>query len=117
MTNTQNGWTSNIKEPYARIWWRTANISYPWALLEVPYIASGTQITDANAGRTEIANTIKKHFSNKGENIYVCFYKTYNLTGFKIVDPTTENYNYEYSIVVPIDLAISQTSNGSVKDI
>ena len=115
MSNRKDGWhdIKNWKQekPYARIWWRTANLNFPWALLEIPWYP--TSVTSKNG----LANIIKNHFVNP-DKMYICFYKNLDLSGkFKIPDPSTENYNYEYNIIAPISILISQRSSGSVKDI
>jgi hypothetical protein len=70
----------------------------------MPYLPSGSEIEHPERGG--IVKTIKKHFSNP-DNTYICFYKNYSLQGFYVPNINTENYNYEYNLLAPIDLLIS----------
>jgi hypothetical protein len=112
MSNKKDGWHNGKKEPYARIWWRTANLNYPWALLEIPW----TNPPKTGSDRNSLITTIKSHFSNPN-NIYICFYKSFSLNDFYVPNINTENYNYEYNLLAPINIFISQSSSGAVNDV
>ena len=89
---------------YARIWWKTANLNYPWVLLE-------KYATSSNS----ISTTILDHFVNP-ENIYICFYKQTTLKGFYIPDKGTYNYNYKYDFNPVLSFKIIQSSSSSISE-
>lgn len=102
-TNSISGGTSQSASDikYARIWWRTSNLTYPWALLE-RYATSAS----------DVSNAILNHFKSP-ENIYICFYKETTLNGFYIPSKGNQNYNYEYNLNPVISFKVKQTSSGS----
>ena len=91
------------EKKFARIWWRTANLNYPWALLE-RYATSSADVSKA----------ILDHFENKGENIYICFYKQTTLNGFYIPNKGNYNYNNEYNLNPNISFKVKQSPGSSI---
>lgn len=99
------------QNPYARIWWKTANLDYPWALLEIPW----TNVPSERVDRTELIKVIKRHFVNP-DNIYICFYKEYPLQGFYIPNINNENYNYEYNLDLPIKIEMKENDKATLNN-
>lgn len=95
----------NKERKYARIWWRTKNPSYPWALLE-------KYATDS----TNVVSAIKAHFKDP-DNTYICFYKQTNLSGFYTPNTNNLNYNNEYNLNTSITATASSSSDAELKDV